>query len=116
MKTKCFDVLTAKTDAATRKYDPDFIEDQKKKEEIKEACRLLDAFREAFECYSWDVSVEEESREVVVTMLCETFEMWEDTIFKRLVPKADKMRFEKYADEVIRMDFIFEGLWIPGSK
>lgn len=110
---KCYDVAEMVTEEATEQFGSLLKVDEEKQKELKECCEMVDSIAEKFGGISYEVKVDDETTEIIVSLVCEEFEV--DTTsddFYGLMRKAKKVGFKSYEKEHLQIDFIFNGIWV----
>lgn len=110
---KCFDVVTMVTDEATEQFGILLREEQGKKDSLKSYCDIIDTLAERFGGVSFEVEVDDETTNITVSLVCEEFEI--DSCsdkFYELVSAAKRIGFKAADNDMVQINFEFEGIWV----
>lgn len=111
-KIKCYDVLSGITDVETERIYPLFVEDPEAKAGLKEIGDMFDKLADDFDGISYDIEIEDVTGSIMVSFTCSTFPVQRTKEFCELARRSNGISFSKAdTDDVVRMDFIFDGIW-----
>lgn len=114
---KCYDVAEVVIDEATKQFGSLLTVDKERQQELRECCGMVDMLAERFGGVSCEVEVNDETTDIMVSLVCGEFEI--DTIaddFYVLMRKAKRVGFKSYEEEQLQIDFIFDGIWVNHLK
>ena len=111
---KCFDVATLVTDEATKQFGSLVFEDASKKAKLEEFCEILDDVLLRFDGMSMKVSVDDETTEITVAVICDSFEVDDSKDkFHELFRRSNLvlLQADEDSDEMIQISFLMDGIW-----
>jgi hypothetical protein len=100
------------TDEATEVFGASVTENPEKKANLKAVCDAMDRFLSEFDGVSCEVEVDEDSKDITVTLVSGIFEVANDTVsFQEIMQRAKRMELSaENADEVCSK-FLLDGIW-----
>ena len=131
MKHKCYDVLKMVTDVATENLGSTFVENQQRLETLESICDEIDEMFEQYNGASYDVEVDEDTTDILITIECESFIVdtgENDSPFYRAMENTKYVTIKSpdysestYLDsemEWLRITFAYDGIWdtVRGNK
>ncbi|MCD7821039.1 MAG: hypothetical protein LUG64_02380 [Clostridiales bacterium] len=101
------------TDEATRQFGYLFHEDQTRKQDLQTCCKHIDNLAERFNGVSYDIEVNEDTMDISIALNCDEFQIEDhsDEICV-LMDYTKYVSFKKYAEDVVQIKFIFDGIWV----
>lgn len=109
---KCYDVVKMVLDEATEQFGSLMRESDEERAMIESCCPMIDELSDKFGGVSYEVGVDDKTLEIIMSLVCEEFET--DAMsskFCELSNHAKKINFSSENDEMIKIEFIFEGIW-----
>ena len=109
---KCYDVVKMVLDEATEQFGSLMRESKEERTMIENYCPIIDELSEKFGGVSYEVEVDDKTLEITVSLVCEEFET--DAVSSRfceLSNHAKKINFSSENGEMIKIEFVFEGIW-----
>lgn len=111
-RVKCFDVVTMVTDEATKRFAPLFYENVESKRVLKQYCGILDNVAENCGGEYFQVEVDEETAEIIVTLACSKMELRSENYgFFALARRANRVSFATDKDGLLLVGFVFSSIW-----
>ena len=109
---RCYDVVKMVLDEATEQFGSLMRESEEERTMIENCCSIIDELSVKFGGVSYEAGVEDKTLEIIISLVCEEFET--DAVssgFCELFNHTKKIKFSSENDEMIKIEFIFEGLW-----
>ncbi len=79
---------------------------------FKEVCATFDMVAEKFSGVFYEIEVDEDTLDIVFTLVSEEFETYVSAdLFCDLIKMSKRMAFKKYDDEQVEIKFCFDGVW-----
>jgi len=114
---KCWDAAEMVVDEATRQFGCLLKPDEVRKENLKRCCGMIDSLAEEFDGYSYEINIDDETMWITISLVCGEFKTTaHSSCLCRLLQRTDTVSFSKAADEQIRVDFGFRGIWVKASR
>lgn len=109
---KCYDVVEMVLDEATEQFGSLMHESEEERTIIEDCCSIIDELSEKFGGVSYEAGVDDKTLEIIVSLVCGEFET--DAVSSRFCELSNhtkKIKFSSENDEMIKIEFIFEGIW-----
>lgn len=109
---RCYDVVKMVLDEATEQFGSLMRENEEERTMIENCCSIIDELSVKFGGVSYEAGVEDKTLEIIISLVCEEFET--DAVssgFCELFNHTKKIKFSSENDEMIKIEFIFEGIW-----
>jgi hypothetical protein len=108
----CYHIATMVTDEAAKVFGASVTENPEKEANLKAVCDAMDEFLEEFGGVSCEVEVDEDTRDITVTLVTNIFEVEKDTTcFQEMMKRAKRMEFAAESADKVRSKFLLDGIW-----
>lgn len=114
MKVTCFATASMVFEEANTRFAPLLKQSKEKLEKFRSACEVIDLLIDAFQCEALDVSVDEDTTDISVSLISPdvVVENGREHPFFRLVSSGSvKAVTFKTEEDNICTTFIFSGVW-----
>jgi hypothetical protein len=108
----CYNVAKMVTDEATEVFGASVTENPEKKANLKAVCDAIDEFLEESNGVSCEVEVDEDTRDITVTLVTNPFEVEKDTTyFQEMMKRSKRMEFSSANADEVCSKFLLDGIW-----
>ena len=105
-------------DEATKQFSPRYIESENKDKRIAECCKDLDRMIEMFDGRSFEVSIDNATHDVLLSLTCSIEDFQTDvksSPFYNVMYNANRVVLERAGENLVRMDLTYPGIWVRGE-
>lgn len=105
-------------DEATKQFAPRYVESENKDKRIAECCKDLDRMVEMFDGRSFEVSIDDSTRDVTLSLTYSIEDFQTDvksSPFYNVMYNADTVVLERVGEDLVRMDLTYTGIWVRGD-
>ncbi len=112
LNTRTFDMLKIILDEATERFSGQFVEGEIEKKQLEKTCALIDTFAEINEASSLDIAVDDDTKEITISIVCNPFEFVDSSDpFIQIINKAKEFSFSAPDYDHLTVDFVFDSIW-----
>lgn len=114
---KCFDVVSAVAEEATKLFAPIWILNTEKYSEFEQVCEKIDILIKEFECTSLEVEVDEIKMTISISLECESITIkTKGNWFYDIIPNAVALKFTCINDNSMKAEIVFPSVWKRFNK
>lgn len=112
MYIKTFDIANMIIKEADKKFGDNYSLNEEKVEIFKEYCDALDEIVNEFNCNATDISVDEESKTIVINLETDYMSIdGNEHVFYELAERSISFWFNYCNDSELQISFVFPALW-----
>lgn len=116
-KQTCYTWVENVIEMARDDFAGALVLDEEKFASLRSTCMMIDEMMDEFECESYDVQVEYETQNLVISFSCldMVMENGRNHKFFHVAKRATSLNVVPENEDCMTVSFIFGGLWIPES-
>lgn len=113
MDVKCFDILKEMIEDVTKMFSPEMVCSEKKVDTMRKICNAIDKFAKTHETTFYDISIDDSTYEIVISVDCDGFILDEpDDKMYAVIGCARNFTVEQGdKEDIIIFTLTFPGVW-----